>query len=119
VSDLTLVYDGECGFCQGWAEWVHRHDVKGQIRLMTCQSNERRERLPQIREEDCLRAMYVIFPDNRFYSGADAAPHILEALPRWRWCLLLFRIPGTLLLARPIYRFIARHRRNLGCDSHA
>ena len=116
MSSLTLVYDGECGFCQGWADWVHRRDVNGQIRLMTCQSDERRERLPQIREEDCLKALHVVFPDSRLFSGADAAPHILDVLPRWRWCSFLFRIPGALLLARPIYRFIARQRRNPGCN---
>ena len=114
--ELTLIYDGECGFCLGWVEWARRYDPQRRVEFLPCQSQERQKRFPKITEADCLRAMYVVLPKGQTFSGADAATHILHVLKGWAWLAFLLQIPGVLWLARPIYRWIARHRYCLGFD---
>ncbi len=94
-------------------EWARERDTQQKIEFVPCQSAERRERFPQITEDDCLKAMYVVFPDGRFFAGADAAPHLLHLLPNWKWCVTLLSIPGIVQIARPVYRLIARNRHHL------
>ncbi len=116
MSDLTLIYDGECGFCRKWVDQIRKYDAAQKIKFLPCQSEERKQHFPQILEENCLKAMHVVLPDGQIFSGADAAPHVLAVLPRWQRCASLFKIPGVLLIARPVYRLIARNRHRLACD---
>jgi len=117
VSELILIYDGECGFCKKWVDWIRKRDKAQQLEYLPCQSNERKQRFPQINEMDCLKAMHVVLSDGPIFSGADAAPHILRALPGWQWCAAMFKIPGALLVARPVYRSIARNRHRFGSET--
>lgn len=118
MNELTMIYDSDCGFCKGWVDWIQKRDNHHRIEFLPCRSQQRIERFPKIEEADCLKAMYVVLPDGNFFSGADAAPYLLKALPKWKWASMLFKIPGVLLVARPIYRWIARRRHRLGCDSN-
>jgi len=117
VNNSTLIYDGDCSFCKGWVEWARKRDAEQKLEFITCQSDERKQRFPQIQEADCLKGMYVVLPDGRFFWGADALSYFLGAVSGWRWSAGLFRIPGALFIARPIYRLIARNRHKMGCNT--
>jgi predicted DCC family thiol-disulfide oxidoreductase YuxK len=111
VNNLVMIYDAECQFCQGWVNWIQERDTTQKIEFLPCQSEERKKRFPRIDETECLKAMVVGLPGGALLRGADGAPHLLEALPGWKWAASLFRIPGVLWIARPIYRFIAKNRK--------
>ena len=114
----TIVYDGECNFCKRCIEWLKKHDIASHFDYLPCQSTMKKERFPQIKEENCLKAMYIVFQDGRFYSGGDAIPRIMSFLPRWKQFVFLFKIPATLILARLGYQIIARNRRRLNCHEN-
>ena len=108
----TLIFDGDCGMCQRAARWVDHNTVPGSIELLPCQDAARPERFPSIATEDCLASMQLVTSDGRVHAGERAFPHILAQALKRRWRLLgtLLRIPGVLLLARPVYALIARNR---------
>lgn len=116
MNHLTLIYDGECEFCRRWMDWIRKQDLHQKITFIPCQSEERKKLFPQISEEKCLNAMHVVLPTGQIFAGADAIPRILYILPGWTWSVTLFRIPGVLLIARPVYRLIARKRHGLSCN---
>lgn len=38
TSKYYLLYDGDCGLCNRWVQWVLKHDEKDQFRFMALQS---------------------------------------------------------------------------------
>ncbi|OLE37755.1 MAG: hypothetical protein AUG00_07290 [Candidatus Rokubacteria bacterium 13_1_20CM_2_70_7] len=63
----------------------------------------------------CLTAMQLVLPDGRVLSGADAVPEILARIPRWRWLVRLFDLPGVRPLSRRVYAWVARNRMRISC----
>lgn len=116
MPHLTFIYDGECGFCQRWVARVRRHDTRQLIEYLPWQSPETFQRFPQLPREEVPSAGFVILPDGKWFAGADAAPHILRALPGWRWLAAVFSIPGVPPIARWVYKRIARNRHRLSCS---
>jgi len=108
----TLIYDGDCGFCQRSMELVRRWDREHRLHYVPFQDEARVARfgvpLPAL-----AAAMHLVLPDGRVYAGADAAPEILKLLPGKRWLALPFAVPGVLPIARRVYAWIARRRRCL------
>lgn len=112
----VLIYDGECPVCRASALWIMRLAlVGGDLEILPCRSEERRERFPGISEAACLEAMQLVLPDGRVCAGADAVPELLRRIPGLRWAARLFGLPGTRPVARVVYRWIARNRLRISC----
>lgn len=106
----TLIYDGDCPLCLKAVAWIHANAQPNTVDSITCQSEERAERFPQMVEAHCMEAMQLVMPDGTVYAGDEALPVLLSMLRRWRWLARLFRVPGVTLLAPHAYGFIARNR---------
>ena len=110
----TLIYDGECGFCQRSVALLRRWDREQRIALVPFQDQARVAAfgipLPAL-----AAAMHLVLPppDGRVLAGADAVPELLRRLPGKGWLAWGFRIPGIPLVARRLYGWIARRRRCL------
>jgi lipase maturation factor 1 len=115
MKPLTLIYDGECGFCGKWIDWLRKEDVLQRIELLSYQSEECRSRYPKIDAMSCIEGGKLITLKGDVYSGAEAVPIIFKEIPRWRWVAYLTRIPGVMFIARLVYRRIARNRISLSC----
>jgi len=111
----VLIYDGDCGFCRGGKEWIEQNAVKSAFEFLTCQSDERKSRFPDMSEETCMGAMQLVLPDGKVLAGDRAIPEILRRLKGWRWLSVLFEIPGVSLLAPHVYRWVAKNRYRISC----
>jgi predicted DCC family thiol-disulfide oxidoreductase YuxK len=109
----VLIYDGKCEYCKSWVDWASQRGALKEIEFISCQSQERKQRFPQILESECAQAMMVVLPDGKILSGGDAVPQFLSSVRGWRWTTPLFKIPGVLMIVRPIYRWIARNRHRM------
>ncbi len=111
MKKALLIYDDECPFCRAARDWVMVRAKSGTIIPLPCQSDERQNLLPGIREADCLDAMHLVLPDGSIYAGDAAVEMLLPLLrPGWSWLRLFFRFPGIRLITPVLYRYIARHR---------
>lgn len=106
-----LLYDGECSLCLAARDWLARRVTPDALDFVSCQSEERARRTPQVPREACLKAVHLVLPDGTVYAGADALPHLLRCLRGWRWAALAWRIPGFGRLMPVIYGRIADNRR--------
>jgi predicted DCC family thiol-disulfide oxidoreductase YuxK len=112
----TLIYDGECAMCRASALWIMRRAMDGgALEILPCRSAPRRQRFPQITDEQCMTAMQLVLPDGRVLAGADAMPELLRRMPRWRHLAALFALPGMRPIARRVYAWIARNRMRVSC----
>jgi lipase maturation factor 1 len=110
----TIVYDGDCGFCQRWVDRFKRWERGDQVALMRLQ-DEDAPRITGKSREELHRAMCLVLPDDRVFSGADAAREVMR-YARLGWLARLgFALPGAMWVSRRVYAAVAARRRELGC----
>jgi predicted DCC family thiol-disulfide oxidoreductase YuxK len=110
----TILFDGVCNLCNGFVQFVIRHDPHGRFRFAALQSTEGQQLLAA--HGSLLTADAVASPESvvlvaggRVYSHSAAVLHIARGLG-WPWRLVGV---GWLLPGRwrdGLYRFVARNR---------
>ncbi|NJN67019.1 MAG: DUF393 domain-containing protein [Chloroflexaceae bacterium] len=118
----TLLYDASCRMCAGQVGVVEAYDQAGRIELLDINSEEARMRFPQITPQDARRELHLAAPDGTISRGAEAVRQTLLLLPLLRGLGRLMSLPGAMVLARPLYAWVARNRYRLGgktgpCDA--
>lgn len=114
AARYTLLYDGACRLCTGQTRWIKAYDDDGLIEILDLRSPEAQARFPQIKPEDAQREVHLVAPDGTLYRGPEAVRETLLRLPALRGLGELLRLPGAMLLARPVYAWVAQNRYLLG-----
>ena len=113
----TVIFDGECGFCQRsikWGkrlDWLHRMDWRARLEPGL------QETFPQLSGEETQRRMVSIRKDGKTYGGFFAVRDIMVHLPLTFVPALVLYVPGVSLLGVPVYTWIARNRHHFGGKS--
>ncbi len=115
VSGWTLIYDGDCKFCRRQVNLIARWDRMDRLTAVPFQTAELE--LYGVSREAAEQAMQLVAPSGAVWSGAAAARELAGLLPTLRPFVWMFRVPGAMFLAERTYRWIARHRHRLGCES--
>jgi predicted DCC family thiol-disulfide oxidoreductase YuxK len=104
----TLVFDGDCGICRYWVNyWRELTEERVDYRPYQVAAAD----FPQIPPDAFQRAIQLIEPDGRVYSGAAATLRVLRHAPgraAWWWCYV--HLPGFAALSEWGYGFFARRR---------
>ncbi len=113
VRRATVLYDGECGFCTRSVALLERLDWFGRLDALRIAEVDP-ARLP-VSPELLEREMGLVDEAGEVWYGADAFAELSVRTPLLWPMAVALRVPGVLPLSRPLYRFVARHRRHLGC----
>ena len=93
----TLVFDGDCGICRYWVNyWRELTEERVDYRSYQAAAAD----FPQIPPDAFQRAIQLIEPDGRVYSGAAATFRVLRHAPgraAWWWCYA--HLPGFAALS--------------------
>jgi len=104
----TLVYDGDCAVCRYWVIYWQGL-THGRVIFRAYQ--DAAADFPAIPLQAFQRAIQLIEPDGRVYSGAAAAFRVLRHVPgraAWWWCYT--HLPGAAAVSEGAYAFLARRR---------
>lgn len=104
-----LVYDGECGFCRACVDRVLRWDRGRRVEAFPLQDDQRLAGLG-IPRSAAEREIWLVAPDGRRWSGAEATARLLRLLPGKRWLGRVLAWPPLRPLTRLAYRWVAEHR---------
>jgi predicted DCC family thiol-disulfide oxidoreductase YuxK len=116
-----ILYDGVCGLCNRWVQFVLGHDRAGKFRFAALQSHFAKDVSRDTADVGTLRTIYVVLRnqagEQKLLSKSDAALCILDELGGlWRFAATILRMfPRTLrdcgydLIARHRYRFFGRY----------
>ena len=115
--DGTLIYDGDCAFCKRCVALLEAWDPAGRLAFVPLQDTDALAALPTIAREALEQAMHYVAKDGRIFVGAEALPALLKLMPGGPPLAWLFLIPGIPVLAKAVYRRVARNRHRLGCGS--
>lgn len=113
----TVVFDGECGFCQRsirlgkMFDWLHRIDWRARLEPGL------KEEYPRLSDEDTQNRMISIRADGKTYGGFYAVRDIMLQFPLTFLPALLLYIPGMSLIGVPVYKWIAKNRHRFGSHS--
>lgn len=111
----TLVYDGDCEFCERTVRLLKRWDRRDRLRPVPFQSADLVSY--GIERGAAEEAMHLVSPTGEVWRGAEAGREIAALMPGGRPLAWLFRVPGVLPLAERVYAWIARRRHRFGCSS--
>src|SRR3989338_6008768 len=113
----TVVFDGECGFCQrsikiGKAlDWLKKIEWKARLESGT------QEAFPQLSLEETQNRMVSIRPDGKAFGGFFAVRDIMLRFPLTFLPAILLYIPGVSLVGVPVYKWISENRHRFGSQS--
>jgi predicted DCC family thiol-disulfide oxidoreductase YuxK len=112
-ADLLLIFDGHCGVCTRFADWVQHCDASGRVRLVPSQAHGLLDATGLTRAE-LDREAWALDRSGRWYAGAAAINRVLRALGgSWRLLALAYAVPGVRWCEDAGYRWFARHRSRL------
>ena len=119
MTKHILLYDGECPMCIFQMKVLSWLDWSGVLALVPLSDPRAQEIAPQLTREDLQEAIHCVTPDGRIYRGARAIRFVGMRLPLLVPVALFLWIPGVIVLAEIIYRWVSRHRllfsRVFGC----
>jgi predicted DCC family thiol-disulfide oxidoreductase YuxK len=84
---LVILYDGECGLCDKWVQFVLNYDHRGIFRFTPLQSFRGKELLRQAGSTESDLSSMILLIDNRTYLRSTAVLMILRQLGGF-WALL-------------------------------
>lgn len=109
-ATLTVLYDGDCGFCTWTAMVLRRLDRRRRLSLVPLAGSELGDQPPL---DDLVESLHAVDAEGRWWVGADACLEIAHRIPILRPLELVGRLP----LAKPVlavgYRVVARNRHRL------
>ena len=111
-SPPFFLYDGECGFCQKWVDWL---DVKtrDRIEFIPSQSVQDLARFG-LTDEDVRTASYWVDDAGGLHRGNRSIANALQQGDGiWRLLGLALDLPLIRTLTGAAYRWIARNRHRL------
>lgn len=113
TKKIEVYYDGRCGMCCTFHEWINKQPRAFEIDFIPYQSAEAEKTFPGVSTLDPAREMIVRTDDESVYRGAEA----------WVWCLyscanhrdLARRLarPAMLAVAIRMCRLLAANRHGL------
>ncbi len=108
INKPTMLWDGDCGFCFRWIQrW--RKTTGNTVEYRPYQ--EALEEFPQVREEECKRAVQLVLPDGRVLKAAHAVLQSLALGGKCVWMLKLYeRSRFFRWVMETGYRFVAHNR---------
>ena len=111
---IEVYYDGRCGMCCTFHEWINRQPRAFEIDFVPYQAAKAEEIFPGIHTLDPAREMIVrIVDDGLIYRGAEAWVWCLYSCANHRQLALKLARPGMLGVAILACRILAANRHGL------
>ena len=110
MSQYHLIYDDTCPVCLASIDKIGKLDRLGLVNLVPLTSIPDRPRCGMPAGEKLREEIHLITPERKVYRGAEAVAILASLFPSSRYLGALIMAPGIRVIARHIYRLLARHR---------
>ena len=115
-SDV-VIYDGNCGICTSQIRKLRWWDAGNRLSYVSLHDEQVQSRWPDLLPQRLEQEMCVVDRSGRRHWGPEAVRYLTRRLPRLWWAAPILHFPGSMLLWRPLYRWIARNRFRLSGQS--
>lgn len=106
---MILVFDAQCLLCNGWVQFLLRHDRKGTFKFAAIQGAAGQRLLSQEGLKVHGLQTLLLVDGQRTWQHTAAIFKVLHALGwPWRLAWLAWLVPS--FIRDPLYRLVARNR---------
>jgi len=87
-----VFYDGECGLCNYWVQWILNRDSERIFRFAALQSSFSQELFTALNRELTMQSLVVLKEDGEFIDRSRAVAYLFSKLRRrsvFYWLLLI------------------------------
>lgn len=116
----VVIYDGHCGICTAQVKKLPWWDCQQKLSYLSLHDSEVARRWPDLSHDRLMQEMVIIDRQGNRHWGAEAIRFLTGHLRRMWWAAPLLYFPGSMILWRPVYRWVARNRYRLSgtqsCD---
>ncbi|MBQ0151339.1 MAG: DUF393 domain-containing protein [Chryseobacterium sp.] len=110
----TVLYDGDCGFCNFWVQWILDRDHQDQFNFASLQSEFGQKFLHKNNLESVnLDTLYLLEADGKFRKKLDAVIKIGNTLGGVLVLLNILKIFPQ-FIKDSMYDLVARNRKKIG-----
>ncbi len=115
----VVLFDDECPLCVFQSRALSWLDWRDALSLIPLSSEMARELAPQLSRYDLQEAIHCIASDGQIYRGARCIRFVGMRLPLFLPVALFLWVPGVIVIAEVVYRWVSKHRlvlsRLFGC----
>jgi predicted DCC family thiol-disulfide oxidoreductase YuxK len=109
----VVIYDGNCGICTAQVSRLPYWDCQAKLAYLSLHDPEVERRWPDVSRDRLMQEMLVVDRHGGRHWGAEAIRYLTRRLRRLWWAAPLAYFPGSMLVWRPLYRWVARNRYRL------
>jgi len=111
AQSATILFDGICNLCNGFVQFIIKHDPAGRYQFASLQSEVGQALLAQygVKAATTNPESVLLVTKGRVYSHSTAVLHILRGLGG-AWSLLYAGMLFPRFIRDGAYRFVARNR---------
>ena len=109
----VVIYDGDCRICTAQIQKLPWWDCQGRLAYLSLHDAEVARRWPDLSHDRLMREMVIIDQHGHRHWGPEAIRYLSRRLRRLWWASPFLHFPGSMILWRPLYRWIARNRYRL------
>jgi predicted DCC family thiol-disulfide oxidoreductase YuxK len=109
-GQYVVLYDGRCQLCTAQVQNLLALARPGAVQGVDFQEPANLGRFPGVTHAACMRAMHLVTPDGRVYSGFEAAVRAVATRPVLGPLAYAYYLPGVRLVCDVAYQLIAAHR---------
>lgn len=109
LSPAIIVFDGVCVLCNGWIDFLLKHDVRERYRFAAMQTPAGRELLLKNGLNPDDPVSFLLLDESGAHTDTDAIIRVISGLDGlWKIAMLGKLLPR--FVRNPLYRMIARNR---------
>jgi predicted DCC family thiol-disulfide oxidoreductase YuxK len=115
----VVIFDGNCGICTAQVRKLPWWDSGNRLAYLSLHDAEVGRRWPDLSHDRMMQEMVIVDHDGKRHWGPEAIRYLTRRLRRLWWASPFLHFPGSMLVWRPLYRWIARNRYRLSgteCD---
>lgn len=113
IEGIEVFYDGRCGMCCSFHEWVNKQSRSYRVDFIPYQSREAEHVFPGIGTLDPAREMIVRTDEGQIFRGAEAWVLCLNSCANYQAAARKLASPGLIAVAVRACRLLAANRHSL------
>lgn len=110
VKSVEVYYDGKCGMCCTFHEWINNQKRANEIVFLPYQSAEAQALFPELNTLDPAREMVVRTDTGEIYRAAEAWVWCLWSCEKYRGVAKKFSSPALLPHVQKLCHMLAANR---------
>ncbi|KHE67058.1 thiol-disulfide oxidoreductase DCC family protein [Halobacillus sp. BBL2006] len=113
MNKPIVLYDGACYLCNQSKRFFQKLDWMAKMEWISLQEYEKFTDLSDYQRKAINQELHVRFPTGYEMKGYDAVTYLMRKCPLTFILGLIFSIPGSGMIGKPLYSLVARNRYKL------